>query len=302
MTGFAIFLVLVSAVIHLGWNLVVKREHPTLAFLFLSSACGTLVLAPMLLWIGDGPPQLPPAAWGALAATGLFQLIYCSCLVGAYRKGDLSIAYPLIRSIPPVLVALAAVPLGRAQLISPTCWLGIIAILAGGVLLPMRHFADVRLRNYLNVCCGLSFLSAIGTTGYCLVDDFALRMIRDNSEGGLSAIDAAIVYVPYQLASVVLFLGGSVLFNSSERRNLAAIWRQSKRTAAVAGACMYPSYFLVLIAMGYVAEVSYVVGFRQVSVPLSVLVGITLLGEPRSGPKWLGVLLLFAGVLMVGAG
>ena len=68
------------------------------------------------------------------------------------------------------------------------------------------------------------------------------------------------------------------------------------------GIGIYLAYGLVLISMAYVSDVSYVVAFRQLSVPLGALVGVWLLRERRSIPKALGVALAFAGVLLVGAG
>jgi uncharacterized membrane protein len=51
-----------------------------------------------------------------------------------------------------------------------------------------------------------------------------------------------------------------------------------------------------------VTNVSYVVAFRQLSIPLGAFVGVFVLKEPRYRPKLVGVLVMFAGLVLVGAG
>jgi drug/metabolite transporter (DMT)-like permease len=78
--------------------------------------------------------------------------------------------------------------------------------------------------------------------------------------------------------------------------------RSGLAAAAQTGAGMYVGYALVLGAMAFVSDVSYVVGFRQLSVPLGALVGVYLLGEPGPPAKWVGVGLCFVGLLLVAFG
>ena len=54
--------------------------------------------------------------------------------------------------------------------------------------------------------------------------------------------------------------------------------------------------------MGYVTDVSYVVAFRQLSIPIGLVFGIFFLGEAACTPKITAVALLFAGVVLVGLG
>ena len=43
------------------------------------------------------------------------------------------------------------------------------------------HFQKVRPRDYLTVVTLMALIAAIGTTGYTLIDDQALRQLRDAS-------------------------------------------------------------------------------------------------------------------------
>ncbi len=71
---------------------------------------------------------------------------------------------------------------------------------------------------------------------------------------------------------------------------------------AVPVLCMYLCYGLVLIAYSFADDPSYAVGFRQLSIPLSAVGGVFLLGEQGSVPKLFGVILIFCGALLVAVG
>ena len=65
---------------------------------------------------------------------------------------------------------------------------------------------------------------------------------------------------------------------------------------------IYLTYTLVLISMAWAKNVSYVVGFRQLSIPIGVIMGVVLLGEPLYRPKALGVLIIMVGLVLIGVG
>ena len=66
------------------------------------------------------------------------------------------------------------------------------------------------------------------------------------------------------------------------------------------GIGIYLAYTLVLVAMGFVTNVSYVVAFRQLSIPLGAALGILLLKEPPYRPKLVGIAVAFAGLVWLG--
>jgi len=70
----------------------------------------------------------------------------------------------------------------------------------------------------------------------------------------------------------------------------------------IKGAGIFLTYSLALISMGYVTNVSYVVAFRQLSIPIGFVFGILFLKEQAFGPKVVAMVLLFAGVVLVGLG
>jgi uncharacterized membrane protein len=62
---------------------------------------------------------------------------------------------------------------------------------------------------------------------------------------------------------------------------------------------MLLTYALVVWAMAYASDVSYVVAFRQVSIPITVALGIAILGERLTPPKLVGVGIVVIGLLLV---
>ena len=54
--------------------------------------------------------------------------------------------------------------------------------------------------------------------------------------------------------------------------------------------------------MNYVTNISYVAAFRQLSIPLGAIFGMSLLKEPCHPPKIVGILTIFIGLVMVAAG
>ncbi len=86
--------------------------------------------------------------WALIGLTGLCQLIYFIGLAGAYRRGDMSVAYPLIRSVPIIFVTILTFVRQENPLNEQTV-LGIGLIVVGSFVLPMTRFDDLRWKNYL---------------------------------------------------------------------------------------------------------------------------------------------------------
>jgi drug/metabolite transporter (DMT)-like permease len=194
MTATAIILLITSAFLHAGWNLLGKRQHPTAAGFLLATGVATLCLTPIVFIYHEALTYFTTQCWWLILATGVCQATYFAALAGAYKTGDMSIAYPLARSSPVIIVTVANVLLGRSDQISQQCLYGIMLVVLGGFLLPLRRFHDVRLKNYLNASCLLALLAACGTAGYSMLDDEALRLLRHAPNATLQVWQITLVY------------------------------------------------------------------------------------------------------------
>ncbi len=302
MTATAILLLVAAAFIHASWNLASHRERPSTAFFLVANSSGCLLLTPLVIANAAAYAEYPPQVWLLIGATGFCMALYYAALGGAYRNGDMSVAYPLARSSPIIVVTVVTVFLGKGNQLSATCILGAALVVAGCFLLPMRHFSDFRLKNYLNLTCAFALVAACGTAGYSIIDDEALRRLRSLTSISMGVSMITILYAFAEGVSANLWLGLMIAVNPASRKELAQIMRKSKRTCLLTGAGIYAAYILVLISMGFVKNISYVVAFRQLSIPLGALMGILLLREPHFPPKFVGVVVLCVGLALVATG
>jgi drug/metabolite transporter (DMT)-like permease len=302
MSLIAAILLLISAVTHAGWNYISKKKHPTAAFYLVANTIGVICVVPALLYYGNQIPLIPKAVWIFIAMSGFFLATYMAALAGAYRAGDISIAYPLARSLPVIFVFLITLILGKGKPLGAWVIIGIILIAAGCTILPLKGLRQFRLSNYKNMCCLLAVLAAVGIAGYTVTDDTALRNLREIPGKPWDPVDATLVYMVLEGISCSIWQSLIVTFDSRERKALIEVLHDFKGAATLTGIGIYLTYGLVLASMNYVTNVSYVAAFRQLSIPLGALFGMVLLNEPRYVPKIIGVVIIFIGLTIVGLG
>jgi drug/metabolite transporter (DMT)-like permease len=298
----AIVLLTISAVTHAGWNLLSKRNHPSPSFFLIATIVGFVALFPFLVLHRDKLPQIPVEVWGLLIMTGFFLAANYWSLASAYNSGDMSIVYPLARSSPIIVVSIVTLVLRQTDQVSIQCMLGIPLVVGGCFLVPMQRFADLRLKNYLNRACMLAFIAALGTAGYSMVDDRALRLLRDVFGDTVDTVSIVLIYAGLQALSVSLWLAVLVGSRHTERLNFQKVMLTGKRAAIIAGIGIFGTYALVLVSMAFVTNISYVVAFRQLSIPIGTCFGIFILGESPNRPKIAGVCIIFLGLILVGSG
>jgi drug/metabolite transporter (DMT)-like permease len=232
--------------------------------------------------------------------SGFFLAAYLEALAGAYRAGDISIAYPLARSLPTILVFLLTLFLGKGQPLSPWFIIGIIIIVVGCIILPFQAFGDFQLRGYINQCCFLAVLAAVGIAAYTVADDMALRHLRELPGKPMGPVEGTLVYMVLEGISCSLWQGLFVLLSSRERQCMPEVLQSYKGAAVITGVGIYLGWGLVLISMNFVTNISYVAAFRQLSIPLGAMFGMVFLKEPRYRPKLIGIVAIFIGLVLVG--
>jgi len=300
MTITATILLIISAFTHAGWNFISKKEHPTQAFYLVANTIGVICILPILLYYLGFIHFIPSSVWVIVVLSGFFLAAYLEALAGAYRAGDISIAYPLARSLPAILVFLLTLFLGKGQPLSPWFMIGIIIIVAGCIILPFQAFSDFQLRGYINQCCLLAVLAAVGIAAYTVADDMALRYLRELPGTPMSPIEGTLVYMVLEGISCSLWQSLFVILNSRERRRMLEVVQSYKGAAAITGIGIYLGWGLVLISMNFVSNVSYVAAFRQLSIPIGAMFGMAFLKEPRYLPKIFGIAAIFIGLVLAG--
>ena len=293
MTSTAIILILISAFLHAGWNFISKSGKPSPVFFLILTFSTVLLRIPFLIIDVTGMQTVPLKFWYLLLATGFFQTLYFTSLAYAYQHGEISLVYPLIRAIPVLLIPLVSRILQIGEPLSAKVLIGLIFIGVGCLLMPVKSFKSWHLRDYWGPALFWIVPGALGTVGYTVVDSQAIRLLdQNNFSMPVSLIYSGLLFlavIPW-LISVVTFTSGWKDFYDYRGRQIMA--------PLLAGLAVSLSYMLVLASMKYVSNISYVAGFRQLSIPLGVLLGILFLKEKMIFPRIVGCLIITVGLVM----
>lgn len=295
----AILLLTLSAFVHAFWNLISKRRNPPAAFFLMATIAPAVLLLPLLFFFRAGLDVIPAVVWGLLAATGTVQAIYYIFLAAAYRNGDLSLAYPLARSLPVIFVTLASAAFGRSAQIALLAYPGFALVTLGCLLLPQPDFAHLHPQHYRQRWVLFAVLAAVGVAAYTLLDDQALRILRTLPGTPLSPLQWAFLFAELEAISISIFMTAFLLAWRRERLALQQASLAEWRSAAGVGLMIFVTYGLVLTAMAYVRDVSYVSAFRQLSIPIGAALGILVRKESAARPKLVGIALAVIGLMLV---
>ncbi len=246
--------------------------------------------------------MIPDLVWLFITLSGFFLAAYMIALAGAYRIGDISIAYPLARSLPVIFIFLFTLIVGTGRSLEGWAVLGIILVTAGCMILPMKSWRDFHILKYKNLCCLLAVLAAFGISGYTVTDNEALRHLRELPGKPFGPLDATLMYMVLEGISCSIWQFFLTIFSPGERKNMIVVLRDYMGAAVITGLGIYLTYGLVLAAMNYVTNVSYIAAFRQLSIPLGAIFGMALLSEPRYFTKIMGVTTIFIGLIFVRMG
>jgi drug/metabolite transporter (DMT)-like permease len=268
--------VLAAALLHAGWNALVKIGLDRFSSV-LSIALVVGAVAVVLIPFFPAPAR---AAWPWLLAGSALHTGYKLFLVRAYRHGDLGAVYPVARGTAPLIVAL----FGLLILAERPSALGLAAMLAiaGGILLIA---VGGRGRRIERTALAWALGTACFTAAYTLVDGVGAR-IAGTAAGfilWLFLFDGL-----FMLAIALATRGPGAL------RALAPAWRGG----LAAGLMSLGSYWIVVWAFTQ-APLALVAALRETSVLFAMLLGAVMLKE-RIGPaRWAAAALILAGVALM---
>ena len=266
--------VLGAGLLHAGWNALLKRAQggdPMLdtAAVVVGSAVWSLVVLPFA-----GIPD--PAAWKFMALSSLVHFAYYVTLSNAYRTGDLSFAYPIMRGTAPLITALLGIVFLR-ELPALHVGVGIVLICAGIV-----SIAFVRRARHPPEALRWALANAVIIAAYTLIDG-----------AGVRASGNSLAYVSWLLT----FEGLPYLAWLLWRRGRAAVTyvARSARLAVVGGFGSLAAYAIVLWA-GTLAPVAAVAALRETSVLFAALIGAVWLKEGFGMMRLAGAASVVAGI------
>ena len=271
--------VLFGALLHAGWNALVKSSSDKSLDTAVILLLGSVVALPLGL-VAGWPPA---AAWPFIVASVVIHVGYYTALAGAYRHGELGLTYPLMRGTAPLLVALsAALALGEA--LSPLSWTGVLCVSCGVLALGLsRHALDSPR------AVGFALANAVVIAMYTVVDALGARA----SGNALQYVLALFVLdgLPFTLM-LLARRGGTTLWPYVRRR-----WP----VGALGAMASLGSYGIALWAMTR-APVATVAALRETSVLFAVLLGAWFLKEAFTWRRAAGTAAIVAGVMALRLG
>lgn len=270
--------VLFGAMLHAGWNALVKSSTDKALDTALIHLLGSIVAIPLVAIVG-----WPPAsAWPFLAASLVIHVAYYTALTGAYQHGDLGLTYPLMRGTAPLLVALSAtVTLGES--LSPLAWVGVLAVSAGVLTLGLSRHAFEAPK-----AVRFALLNAVIIAVYTVVDALGVR--------------AAGQALPYVATLFLLDGWPFALIVFLRRRGAVLPYARKRWPIALGGAiASLGSYGIALWAMTQ-APVATVAALRETSVLFAVLLGVWFLKEVFTPRRVIGTCAILAGVMALRLG
>jgi len=238
------FLVLFGAALHATWNVIIKagsdKQLDTLLVI-----CGAAIIAPLALPFVPTPAK---ASWPYLGASVGIHFAYFILIALAYRTGDLSYAYPIMRGSAPLLTAVVAAVTVREPL-SIGAWVGIGLISAGIFTLTGDSWRSGRF-PFASTVFGL--LNAVVIMTYTIVDGLGIRL----SGNAFSYILWLFLLIPIPLLLLTLL---------TRPKEFRAQIRLRWKAGFFGGMCTAASYGLALWAMT-IAPIALVAGLRETSV------------------------------------
>jgi len=266
--------VLGAGLLHASWNALLKSSgggDPLLdtATVVAGSTVCSLVALPFV-------PVPLAAAWPMAFASAIIHFGYYITLAHAYRTGDLSFAYPLMRGTAPLLVALLGMLFLR-ELPSLQVALG-VALISGGIF----AIAFAQRHHHPRAAVYWALTNAAIIAVYTLVDG-----------AGARASGSALGYVLW----LTFVEGVAFLAWIRWRRGDASVRyiRVQWRRGLLGGFCSVAAYGIVLWAMTR-APVAAVAALRETSVLFAAIIGTMLLKEGFGLARLAGAASVVAGV------
>jgi drug/metabolite transporter (DMT)-like permease len=167
----ALAFIAIAAVMHAAWNILLKTAGDPLRTATAGVVAASAALIPLVLisWLALGRPSIPPEAWVIGIVSGVVEVAYFVFLASAYRRGDLSVIYPLARgSAPLIAVAVAVTVLGERL---PAAAWGGVALLFAGLLVVQRPWKLLRVTTaHARAGVGFALLTGAMIATYSSLD------------------------------------------------------------------------------------------------------------------------------------
>ena len=275
MTVLVFCAVLIAALLHAGWNALVKtgnNKQTAMLILTLAHAFFGLCLIPFL-------PMPQGEVWIWLLASGFTHMFYQLFLGFAYERGDLSRVYPIARGGAPMIVLTVSVLFG-VDTLRGFDFLGILVLGLGILLMARGVFNSDEDHKLIFLAVG----SACATACYSLIDGLGARVMGD----ALAYVSWLMIFSAIFYTLVIFFLRGrSVLPQNSSQISVGLL----------TGFASFVAYAIVVWAMTQ-APIALVTALRESSILFAMIFGWFFFREQMGLSKVLAGIMIVIGIIL----
>jgi uncharacterized membrane protein len=277
MSGAVFASLLFAALMSATWNAIVKAGSNKDLHAVLVANSAALVAATLLPFLRQPAPE----AWFYIGASAVLQVVYYKFLAAAFRAGDMSHAYPVMRGTAPLLVSLVSGPL-IGEVLSLGKWIGVSMICIGVMSLAW----EVRYRaSASSAVVRYGLLNAVIIAAYTVLDGIGVR------QSG-----AAAGYTVWNLLLTALILSFWTML--TRRRELFSYAEGRLRVALVGGLAMVISYGIVLWAMTQ-APIAAVAALRETSMMFVLVIAVVVFKERAGLRRYAATALIACGAVAI---
>jgi drug/metabolite transporter (DMT)-like permease len=289
----AIGCIALAAVLHAAWNILLKTAGDPLrtATLGVGVASAALVPAVAIGWLALDRPAIPAEAWVVGILSGGVEVAYFVFLAAAYRRGDLSVVYPLARGSAPLLAIVLGIGL-LGERLAPVALVG-IGLLVLGLVVVQRPWRLLRAAaaTHDRSAAGFALLTGAMIATYSALDRVGVQLAP-------AWLYAGILWPTCALGLAAVTLAGPRL--TTGRTGAVPAPPVIDRARAITGGFLtLGAYGLVLVALSR-APLAIVAPLRESAVLLASTWGVLRLREAR-GPREMPIRIAGAVAVLAGA-
>ncbi|MEL7231404.1 MAG: DMT family transporter [Pseudomonadota bacterium] len=280
-------LCLLSAITVAATNMFVKRGGDVLSARMIVSLAMAFSVLPFVFFV----PTPSGSLWGALALSVVVHWGYQFAMIRALHRGDLSLVFPVMRGLAPLLSALMALALLKEN---PGLWgwLGLILATCAIIVfaLPERQADGTGLPKKEALIWAA--LTALGIAAYSVVDANGVRLTDELLGNPMTFVVWLFLFDWIGITAAMFWVRRGQIWVGVKPQILSG---------TVGGFLGTVSYGAALWAMS-MADVAYVTAIRETSVVFAAIMGALFLKESFGKRRIGAAAVLSIGLLMLQIG
>lgn len=269
---------LTSALLHASWNFIAKKYAGNYSIIYLSFCISSVITVALSIPYLE-EVSLNPTLIFLLLATGIFHAVYGFVLTFAYKNGDISTLYPIVRGSGIAGAVVLSLVILR-EVVTPTSASGVAMVVSGIAVLSYRRNRQATSSKgiFLALVCGSLIMS------YTIMDKLLVAELHPIPVLAASQVISTMMFLPYVVKK-----------RMPEMRTTLKTLMKPTIAISIIATC---SYLIILYVM-QIAPVSRIVAVREASVVFGAIAGYAVLKEDFSKTRLIGVVFVMIGIILV---